>query len=74
MINIKDKDFLLAFGKHLRKLRKSKGLTQEKLGFLAEVSKNQVGEIERGEINPTICTLKVLANALEVELKEMMDF
>ena len=41
--------------KNLRKLRKSKGLTQEKLARLADVANNTIIKIEAGKNqNPTI--------------------
>ena len=74
MIKIKDEEYLQAFGSHLRKIRKSKGLSQEKLAYKADLSLSQIGRIERGEINPTICTIKVIAEALEVKITIMYDF
>lgn len=74
MINIRDKSYLKAFGKNLRKLREAKGISQETLSNDAEVGKNQVGLIERGEINVTICTIKKLAKHIDVEPKDLLDF
>ncbi len=55
-------------------LRLSKGLSQVQLEFESEISKNQIGNIERGEINPTISTLKRIAKALGVQPKDLLDF
>lgn len=74
VINIRDKSYLRAFGKNLRKLREAKGISQEKLSNDAEVGKNQVGLIERGEVNVTICTIKKLAKYIDVEPKDLLDF
>jgi transcriptional regulator with XRE-family HTH domain len=54
----------VAFGKVLRRLRKQKGLTQEQLGFEADVQRNFVSLIELGRNQPTITTLFKLAKAL----------
>jgi len=35
---------------------------------------NYIGQIERGEANVTIKTIKILANALNIEVKELFDF
>ena len=35
---------------------------------------NYIGQIERGEANVTIRTMRVLADALDVDLKELFDF
>jgi len=65
MINIKDDAYLRAFGAKLQKISKSKGLSQEKLAYKTDLSLSQIGRIERGEVNPTICTVKIIAHALE---------
>jgi len=49
------------------------GITQEKLAELADLNKNSVGAIERGESSPTIETLDRLAKALEIELHELTN-
>ncbi|WP_310277898.1 helix-turn-helix transcriptional regulator [Flavobacterium piscis] len=36
--------------------------------------KSQIGRIERAEINTTVRTLVKIANALDVEPKELLDF
>lgn len=66
---------LKVFGKHLKKLRLERKLSQEKLSYLAEpVSLNTISFIERGLVNPTLTNLILLANALDIPLKELMDF
>ena len=48
--------------------------TQEQLGYDANLTKNHVGMIERGELNVTLSTIKALADTLKVEPKELLDF
>ena len=74
MIFNKDQDFLLAFGKNLRKLREQKELSQEELSGKMGTVPSQIGRIERGEINPTVNTLKILADALEITMKDLFLF
>jgi transcriptional regulator with XRE-family HTH domain len=71
VINIKNDEVIKAFGRRLRDLRISNGLSQERLANEAEVPLSQVGRIERGEINPTLSSINVLAKALKVEIKEL---
>lgn len=73
MINTKDEKYLKAFGKHLRKLRIEKGFTQESLAYKADLSLSQIGRIERGEINPTLCTLKIIADNLNITVTELVN-
>lgn len=74
MNNIRDEKYLKEFGKNLRKLRVEKDMTQEILSEEAGIGKNQVGLIERGEINVTISTIKKLAKKLGVHPKDLLDF
>ncbi len=74
MINVKDEKYLKAFGKHLKLLREEKGLSQEALANNSDVSLPQITRIERGVINPTICTIKALAFGLEKEIFELFQF
>jgi len=73
VINIRDINFLEAFGKELRRLRHTKNLSQEALADLADLSTSQIGRIERGKINPSICTLKIIAEALGVKMSVMFE-
>ncbi len=50
------------------------GLSQEDLANDANIPINQVGRIERGEINPSLSTLNSLAKALELRLNQLLDF
>ena len=74
MIYTKDKEYLTLFGKHLKKMREGKGMSQEELANLAEVSLPQITRIERGVINPTICTIKSLSKGLCVDMSLMFEF
>ncbi len=69
-----NKDVEKKFGAKLAYVRKSKKLSQIKLAEIVDMNFNYIGQIERGEANVTINTMKNLANALEVELSELFDF
>ncbi|MGB3267070.1 MAG: helix-turn-helix transcriptional regulator [Microcoleus sp.] len=64
---------LKIFGKQVRKLRKAKGLSQEKLAELAELHRNYIGGIERGERNIALLNILRLAKALGVSLSELLE-
>lgn len=55
-------------------MREGKGMSQEELANTAEVSLPQITRIERGVINPTICTIKSLAKGLEVSTATLFAF
>lgn len=74
VIKVKNIEFMEAFGKNLKKLRKEAKLTQEDLANDCNISLSQIGRIERGEINTTISTLYVLAQALDLEVSDLFKF
>ena len=66
----KDKEkFLQNIGEKVKTARELKGLSQFQLGIEAEIPKNQIGRIERGEINTSIFTLKRIADALGIDVE-----
>jgi len=68
VVNGSDKKVVTrAFGKRLREVRKSKKLSQERLGHLIGLTVSQVGRIERGKINTSLMMIYNLAIALEVQ-------
>ncbi|MEZ4778175.1 MAG: helix-turn-helix transcriptional regulator [Flavobacteriaceae bacterium] len=72
---MKGKDnYLIEFGKNLRKLREQRGLSQEYLAIDANIPTNQIGRIERGEISTTISTLLSISKALQIDIKELFNF
>lgn len=73
VINYKNKGLIKAIGERIRELRLAKNISQLELANEAEVPLSQIGRIERGENNPTISTLFIIAAALGVELKELVD-
>jgi transcriptional regulator with XRE-family HTH domain len=60
-------------GKNIKKLRQTKGLSQDRLSKLADVSYNSIVKLETGGImNPTIKTLQKIAKALEVRVDDLL--
>ena len=60
--------------KTLRKLRKDKGLSQEKLARLADVANNTIIKIEASKNqNPTLDTFKKIPKALEVSVDDLIN-
>jgi transcriptional regulator with XRE-family HTH domain len=60
------------FGQAVRELREARNLSQERLGQLAELHRNYIGGVERGELNPTLRTIKRIAGGLGVAGSELL--
>lgn len=66
--------FKVKLGEKIRELRRETGLTQEELAEKAGVSVNFIGKAERGESAASVRTLRVIARALGMGLKDLFDF
>ena len=70
----RDNEFLRKFGKNLRRIRQEGKLSQEALADKAEFPRSQIARIERGELNPTINTIKRIADVLEIDISILFQF
>ena len=60
-------------GKNIRRFRQEKGISQDRLSKLADLSLNTIVNIEAGgNLNPTIETLTKIANALRVKVDDLI--
>lgn len=60
--------------KRIKELRNKRGLSQEKLARLANISYNTIVKIESGQSkHPTIQTMAGIAKALRVSLDSLVD-
>lgn len=59
-------------GVKVSELRKEKGYSQEKLGFLIDSNKQFIYKIENGLFCPTIATLFFIAQALECDILSLL--
>lgn len=62
------------FGIRVRELRKALGLSQEDLGFKANIHRTYIGAVERGEQNVSLDNIGRLAKHLKVSLFELFKF
>ena len=66
-------DAAIAFGKVLRRLREEAGLTQEQLGFEAELRRTYVSILELGQQQPSLTTILKVAQALKCSPGTLLD-
>lgn len=58
---------------NLKSIREKKKLSLDKLSELTDVSKSMIGQIERGESNPSIQTLWKIAKGLKISFTALID-
>jgi len=63
-------NILLHIGSNIRKIRESKGLSQEKLAEISNLHRTYIGSIERGERNPSILSLQKISEAMQCNISE----
>lgn len=64
--------FIQDFGERVRELRLERGLTQEALAARAGMHFSAIGHIERASRSSTLETVLKLAQALEVQPRELI--
>lgn len=71
----RDERFLKQIGLRIRQLRLKKGMTQEELAFECDYADfSQINRIELGKVNFSVSYLKLIAEKLEVPVKELLNF
>jgi transcriptional regulator with XRE-family HTH domain len=64
---------LATFGQSLKVWRKSTGLTQEALAHRCFLRAEQISRFERGQIEPHLTVLLLLAHALNTTVSQLLD-
>jgi transcriptional regulator with XRE-family HTH domain len=64
-------ELIKSVGEKIRKRRLEINLSQELLSYDANIPRNQVGRIERGEISTSITTLYKICKALKINIKDL---
>jgi transcriptional regulator with XRE-family HTH domain len=61
-------------GQKIRIERQRQKMSQEKLAELADLNRNFIGMVERGETNITVKNLESISNAFKIPIRDMFDF
>ena len=67
-----DSIYLKEMGKKIRAVRKAKGISMRKMITLCSLHKSSISEIENGKWNSRILTLKMLAETMDVDVKDFL--
>ena len=62
-----------AVGAKIRQIRLQMNWSQDVFADISGIHRAQVGAIERGEMNMTLKTLKTVADALKVKVKDLVE-
>ncbi len=71
---MKNIDTVKKLGHKVRILRTDRGFSQETLAEKAGLNRSFVGLLERGRTNITIKNLEQIANALDIDIKNLFEF
>lgn len=63
---------LCAFGNLVKQYRTNLGISQEELGFRANLDRTYISGIERGVRNPSLTALVSLAGGLGINVSELL--
>jgi len=74
MASENQKEELIRFGEHLASLRKLKKLSYRKFAQKCDVDYADIKKYEKGKINMTFLTMIEFAKALDIPLKELLDY
>jgi transcriptional regulator with XRE-family HTH domain len=66
-----DKKF---FGARLKEIRKSKGLTQEKMSEITGIELSNYSKIETGRVSPSLSSLQKIIEFAEIEPNELFNY
>lgn len=65
-------DILNLFGENVRKYRRLLDISQEDLANRADLHRTYIGMIERAEKNITLVNMEKIANALKVNIEDLL--
>jgi transcriptional regulator with XRE-family HTH domain len=71
---LRNDKYLKSFGKHLKKIREEKNVSQADLAYECGMEISQISRMERGVINTSISNIYYIAKALSIDPKDLLDF
>ncbi len=63
----------IAIGGNIRKFRMARNMTLDDLSAVSGISKSMIGQIERGDANPSISTIWKIANGLKASFSSLIS-
>lgn len=72
-MNVKKNRKLSTFSKNLKRLRKERGLSQYDLADMTGISQRMIGHYETHAVEPPLEKLKIIADALNVKISDLIN-
>jgi len=69
-----DEEYLKKFARHLKELRRKKRIKQDDFLDVNGISRSTIAMVETAKTDITLSKLKIIAEVLGVNLKELLDF
>ena len=66
--------FLKRLGERIAKIREEKKLNQSQLAIECDKDRQSINRLEKGNVNPSAYYLLQISKALDVPLKELLNF
>lgn len=68
------KQLQVAVGKRIKMLREERKISQQDIAAACNIEKSNFSRLEAGNTNPTLYTLQKIAENLDVDLCEVVNF
>jgi transcriptional regulator with XRE-family HTH domain len=69
-----ERQYLKKLGENIRRVRKRKGFSQDRLCLEGSISRRTIWKIETGALNPSALTLRKIARTIGVGPDELLAF
>ncbi len=69
-----NKEYLQKFANHLKNLRREKGIRQDDFLDIDGISRSTISMLETVKTDVTLSKLKIIAEVLGVQPKDLLDF
>lgn len=73
MKNTSEQELVKRVGNTIRGYRLSNNISQETLAERSNLTSTYIGQLERGNMNPTVSTLQRITTALNISLLELFE-
>lgn len=72
-MNKEEQDFLIAVGQRIKRYRNARGFSQEELSERSGLHRTYISQLEKGERNATLLSLRSICKGLELPLSTILS-